>query len=614
MSSRSQLLTALAVALAAVAYSTWLRIHTAFAVGCFDGDAEGLLRADPGTLWYLLQRVIEGGGWPAASFAADPRIEHPTLTDCWAEFTVGHEFLLAGLHALWPDVPLHRLCVIALAAVTSLTGLGVFATVQTLTRAPLWSATAAVLFALTPAAYRTIGFVLMNEDLSLPLWAAHLWLTARALRAGRARDAAAAGLAAVAAAATWHATTFLLTLGFATALAFTLATGRALLPRRAALTLLVTLVLGGIAVPVLRAKGFALGLPVQLLLATLAASSPNAWSRILRAAATLGAAGLAAFGLRLATGREGDLGHVLALFWAKLGHLGQFPDDPTQLSFDARIMWQGPFASTSIADLLLLLGALLPLAVCLFGRELAGWRRASDAPALPRLLGVALGASLVLTLLVNRLQVVPAILGPIAVGAWLATLRPRVGAAVALTVLAAQPLVCARFFAQHTTWHDPVQVQEMRAALEAVRDFTPRDAAIAADPVSSGAILAHTGRRVAVQAKWESRESRRRMQVLLTPFHLGTVADVHRMLRDELRCDYFLVDRRVLWGLCRQMSGIPRSQQLPAPGTAAAAFCTDDLNELRALPGFELLYRSPSWIRHPDGSPSGYVRMFRVLP
>ncbi|MEZ5963428.1 MAG: hypothetical protein R3F56_06230 [Planctomycetota bacterium] len=601
----------------AVGLGVWLRVHTAFASGLFDGPAEGVVRADPGTLWYLLQRFIAGGGWPDASFAADVHVEHPAVVDCWSTFTVGHELLLAQLHFVFPGVPLHRLCTVALASSMSLCALGVFALARAMSRRTEVAALAALLFALTPAAYRTIGFVLMNEDTSLPWLAAHLGAGAWAMNRCTPARAVLAALLAVLAAATWHATTLLLGLELGCVLLWSAWSGRPPLRRRAALAFVLTLSVTSLLVPALRAKGFAFGLPVQLVSAIMVAHAGARWPRAVRVAVALGAAALLALGGSLlgnALGSgHGDFRHVFELLLAKLVHLGRFPDDPATLSFDARIMWQGPFASMGPLEALRAVGpAVMPaVAWAAVRTRRAPRHEGAAAGALPLLLGTCLVA----TLLVNRMQVLAGLLVPVAAAASTTLLAARLRLPAAVGLIAVQAIGAGHFFATlELSWHARVRRLETMAALDAVRDLTPPDAAIAADPVLGGAVLAHTGRRIAVPAKWEDAESRARMHSLLEPFLRGSVADMHRTLRDELRCGYFLVDRQTLWGDCRQMGGISRQQPFPLPGTAAEAFCTDDLLALQTIPGFRLLYRSPTSIRYDDGAPAENVRLFRVLP
>lgn len=610
----------LCAVLLAAAASAAMRIGVAFATGWFDGSPDGLLRADPGTLWYLLQRVIADGGWPGPEFSADPRVEHPHLVDCWARFTIGHELLLAQAHFALPHVPLHRLCIIVMSIVASLATLGVYGLAREVSGSRTAAVLAAWLYAATPAAYRTLGLVLMNEDLSLTLFAAHLWLAARALRRRTPGAAALAGLAAAAAAATWHATTFLLAATWACAGLAQAWTGRALLPVRAAAAFVGTAALASLAVPALRAKAFVVGLPVQLAAAAMLAGALTAGrGRLARLAAFAAAAACFAMLGRGAAPLLGadprDFAHVFELMLAKVRHLGRFPDDPSRLSFDARIMWQGPFASLPASTLLDLLGAALFAAVA--GVVAAPRRAPDDHPGRP-ILALLLAAGIVGALAVARLQVFPALVVPVAAASFfvrLAARARRAAVVVAVLVLGLQAAAQWRFCALNdlSYWYDPGQIAEVRSALEAIRDLTPPDAAIAADPVNGGAILAHTGRRIAVQAKWETASSRAPMRALLNAFHLGTTDDVYRVVREELRCDWFLVDRRVLWGVCRQMSGIPLDQVLPRPGTAAAAFCSDDFGVLTSIPGFELVYRSPSWLQSELG-PTDFVRLYRLRP
>ncbi len=61
---RRALLAGLSVLLiAAIALGAFLRIHTAFADPSFDmHSAKGLLRSDPGLLYYVADRIVESGG------------------------------------------------------------------------------------------------------------------------------------------------------------------------------------------------------------------------------------------------------------------------------------------------------------------------------------------------------------------------------------------------------------------------------------------------------------------------------------------------------------------------------------------------------------------------
>ena len=45
------------------------------------GSSAGLLKSDPGLLYYLTQRVVDSGGGAPDDWRADPRIEYPSTVD-----------------------------------------------------------------------------------------------------------------------------------------------------------------------------------------------------------------------------------------------------------------------------------------------------------------------------------------------------------------------------------------------------------------------------------------------------------------------------------------------------------------------------------------------------
>ena len=122
---------------------------------------------------------------------------------------------------------------------------------------------AAVLYAIVPANYRTIGFILIREDGSLPFFALHLWLLARAVRVRSAVSIALAAVALVLALSTWHAMRFFVTLEAACVVAWFLRTGENPLAARRAWILPAILAAGALLVPVLLAKWFVLSFVMQ---------------------------------------------------------------------------------------------------------------------------------------------------------------------------------------------------------------------------------------------------------------------------------------------------------------------------------------------------------------
>ena len=111
----------------AVLWSAWIRIDTALADPNFDAhDARGMLRSDPALLFYLTEEIgrsLDEGRLLPRDFRADPRIQHPFVTDVPAEFPVGQEFLVAWVwHLLGGDSgpPLHLVALYVMAAVAAL--------------------------------------------------------------------------------------------------------------------------------------------------------------------------------------------------------------------------------------------------------------------------------------------------------------------------------------------------------------------------------------------------------------------------------------------------------------------------------------------------------------
>jgi hypothetical protein len=127
-----------------------------------------------------------------------------------------------------------------------------------------WAVLAAATWAVLPASYRTIGFVLVREDFSLCWFALHLWLLARALRLRTAGSALLATAALVLFVATWHAASFVFALEALLVLCWYLRTGENPLASRRAAACVALLVAGTLLSPALRARFFALlarGLP-----------------------------------------------------------------------------------------------------------------------------------------------------------------------------------------------------------------------------------------------------------------------------------------------------------------------------------------------------------------
>jgi hypothetical protein len=574
-----------------------------------------MLQSDPALLYYVTERIAEAGGLPPADFRADPRVEHPDGADLPAIETVGQEFLIAWSWLLLGGrVPLVVVSVVAMGVAASLAALGVFGLTRELTGSWGRAAFAAALFALTPANYRTIGFLLIREDLSLPLFALHLWLLARAARLRTPASCALAGAALVAALATWHAALFLALVEVAVAMAWFLRTGQNPLAARSAGWFAATLALGSLVVPVLRAKHFLLS-PPALAVAALAAA---AWLERRRGAGPVAtrAAALAALaaGLALAAALEqvwpgpfGDYGHVFELAFAKLRTLGELPRDPNTIPFGARLLWQGPFATGFLREPFALLGVAGALLLLALATGLPGWLRGrGDARALV-LLGFAL-LSIPLAIGVLRLVVLPGLLAPVAGALLLPRARGRWAAGAGAAVLAIAAVTLAShlrdYDAKLSGWYPPQRQRELAETLAWIRAHLPADEAIAADFVTSTAVLAHSRHGIVVQPKYETRRSRDRIQEFLVSLYRDPPARFRRLLRDEFRARYLLVDIGALW-FARYPAGLPLDAPSPPLGSAAEALVRAELPQA-PIPGFRLLYAS-------SGRPPTF-RLFELAP
>ena len=599
---RSAQLAGLCVLLAALAFGATVRIETALSLPVFDGgDADGVLKSDTGLLYYITTRIIEGGGLPPSDFRADPRVEYPETSDLPAMETVGEEFLVAWAHLLsGGKLPLPVLATLVLGVLASLAAIGVYGLALELTGQVRWAVCAVVLYAIVPANYRTIGFILIREDGSLPFFALHLWLLARAVRIRSGVSIAAAAVSLVLALATWHAMRFFVTLEAACIVAWFLRTGQNPLAARRAWIFPAILVAGALGVPVLRAKWFVLAFPLQAVAALALAATverrvalgANARSGV-RLAALLACVAVG-FGLARGLGTPDDFGHVLDFAWNKLRFLGTLPEDPNAISFGTRLLWQGPFATMSFWGTLgtfVVPGVLLPVALV---GAVPGWLRGSGDGRVHVLMAFC-AASLVAMCLVQRMVVLGGLVAPVAVCLLLRELRPGFPTAWVVGLGLVQAASFATYMHGYESrlerWYEPQQRLELARAERWIGENLPRDAAIVADFVNSTGILVHSGNPIVLQPKYETQRSRDRIEAFLgTLFHQPLDAFA-RLMRERFDARYLLIDMNLVWG-ARYQAGLPSSAWHPLEGTAAFELLNPNPRVYRHVPGFKLVYKS----------------------
>ena len=557
-----------------------MRVRTVLEHDRFDASNPiGSVQSDPGLLYYLTERVAEADGLVPDDWGADPTIEYPEQVDVPARFTVGLEWVVRfGRWLVGADMPLHVLCLWVTSLLASMTVIGVYLAGRELCSSGGWGLLAAALWALLPASYRTIGFVLVREDLALPFFALHLGLGLLAARTGKNSHGALAGLALGLAAATWHGAGQLAVFEAVALFALFLRTGANPLAHGAGRAGFLAYLAVTLLVPALRAKAAFLAPPAAIGLGLLLAARhthTTARSRRVAAVAGVGLSLLVGGLMARAMGTADDLSHVAALAWAKISHVGLRPMDPTHLSFDVRMMWQGPFETTSLDAAMQGFGfALVALTVVLFLGQM-DWARGKGGPvqlAASGLLMVScLGAWMIL-----RLGVLVALVAPVLIsrglqrsGSGRSIAGPAMGAGALLFL---QLVAFSSWVTDHPlSWHGALRTANLREEVAAVEAHVPPGEAVASDFMTSTAILAHTGRPICVQPKWESAQARERVAEFWGAFYQGTPEDLHMLLTEQWGARYLLVDRFVMGELhaSRYLAGLGRDVALP-DGSAAA--------------------------------------------
>jgi hypothetical protein len=509
-------------------------------------------------------------------------------------------------------MPLHLFCVWLMALCASLAGAGAYGLVLWRTGKVGWAVLGAALFFVLPANYRTIGFVLVREDLSFPLFALHLALLALACRRGGGRLFLVSGAALAAALATWHAMGFFAAMELVCLLAWAVFRPQGPAPR-GFLAGLIPVVVVGTLVPALRASGFLFSPAALLLLALAVVLGPGSTrSRAWRGAAALVCLALPALAARLLDAGATSYAHVFDLLLAKLVNLGRLPADPSSMSFDARLLWQGPFQTLDPSFGFTLLGWSL---LCVPAALHLWLRRTHEGRGADRLLVGFVLLALLAAWWVQRTVILAGLLAPALLAVYAAGLRAQRAALVGfLLVLLLQAGAWTGYLREHRiAWYEPLSRNaEIAALLHWIDENVDEEQAIASDFVNATAILQHCGNPIVLQPKYETERSRRRAEQLVMGFFHDSPEDFRRLVRERFQCRYLVVDRWVMLVDSRYLAGLGPAQGMPRAGTPAALLTTSEEAVLTGVPGYELLYRSPEGLRRPDGSRSDRFRVFRL--
>jgi len=586
--------------------SMQVRIWRASSDPNFDSQhAEGMLKSDPALLYYFTERILDAGGGVPADFRRDPRVQHPAKTDIPGEFTVGQEFLVAWAYQLsGSELPLHVFAMQLMSLLAALAALGIYGVVWWRTRSVGWSLAATGLFCLMPANYRTIGFILVREDLALPLFLGHLALLARAQRSGRSRAYLLAGLVLGLALASWHAMGFFVVLELLVLHAWVLWPGAKASPMEqpGVWAVLLGPVLAAVLVPALAQAGFLLGAPmllglalfgVALLRGRVVARSGHALGR-LRSLLAAGGMLLALSGLGWLLGGAGSsYAHVFDVLAAKLHYLGERPRDPNLMSFDARLLWQGPFETLAPRSLVALFGwslGLLPLALwsalrCR-GRGFLGFLMALTVISLPT------------AWLIGRTSILGGALLPMLVLALAGWKRQVLAQGLMGVLLVLQAFSFINFIDEmRLSWYQPAARQaELAELVQWVGQNVDPSEPIVGDFMNSTALLAHCGNPIVLQPKYETAHSRARAQAFMQTFFAGTPSELVQLVHGRFQAEWLLIDNYTLGQLSPWVAGYPEG---PPAGSVGEQLLAGKQPE-----GYQLMYRSKL--------PSDYFRLYHL--
>ncbi len=514
----------------------------------------------------------------------DRNVQYPDTLDDWAEFTVAMEAPVGVLYRwLNPSMPLHVFVVWYACLVSSLSLFAVFFLARALWRSDGAGLFASALYAtLYPSYGRTVKNLFLREDFAIPLIIFALFFTVRALQDQKKRHQIPAALFWLAALASWHLTQFVMAPFIVAAVLVYL--GRGETPRIPWFVL--TLAAGSVLVPVLRAKQLFLSPTMCVLYAlTLAV-----WINGGRKRSTLVFAGWAAVWLTLSLLLQksyGEYAHVYQLFFYKLRFVGQRPDNPVMLPWDARVLWEGgAFNTSEWGEFWRSLKWCGPLGL------VAAMRLASRKPD-----ACATNIFIVFTLLLAPLAWMVqrnfVFLGFAAAVLAAGLMTGRTGWKLAVFAAVVWQLMTLNF--QPLDRQQPAPA-EYRPIVHWLQEHTPTNAVLLAAISESPVFLAHTERPIIMHSKFENARIRERYREMLEAIY-GSEEQFYAFAR-KYGADYFVYDVGFTHG-----------------GLESRRYKADKLGPLDPNCAAMLFENQPARLAHFQRvAEGGRFTVFRVLP
>ncbi len=117
-----------------------------------------------------------------------------------------------------------------------------------------------------------------------------------------------------------------------------------------------------------------------------------------------------------------------------------------------------------------------------------------------------------------------------------------------------------------------------------------------------------------MQPKWETKRSRERIRVFWEEFYRGTASGLKQLITERFQCRWLLIDRFSLYFMepSRYLGGLRiESKHFQRNSPAMKLLRTDDA-DLRSIPGYQLVWRSPRTIVLPNGNPTDFYRLYRL--